>query len=109
MQAEFFRQQARSVWHHAEDADAASQRHRFGNDVISTARHIIAARSRHAAHRHDNGLFLFKQLHGPPHLFGGIGTSAARIDAEHHGLHVFIVAKTVEVVNNFRAENLLSA
>ena len=109
MQAEFLGEQTAGIGNHAEDADAARQRGGVGENLIGAAGHVIAARGSHAAHRNHYGLLGFEEFHGVPDLLGGIGAAAARVDAYHHGLHVFVLCQFVEVLYERAAHYLIVA
>ena len=107
VEAELLGEQFGGIGDHTKDADGTGQCGRFGKDVVGPAGHIVAARCRHTAHRHNHGLFLLEQLDGAPHLLTGIGAAAPRIDAQHNGFHVFVVGQSIQIAHHLRTDNLL--
>ena len=87
-------QRARDGRDHAEDADGTGDRRRIGVDAVGVHADPVTAGRGQVAHRHHHRLAGVLQADDfAPDLLGGEHLAAGRIHAQHHRLHLVVVAR----------------
>ena len=91
-QTDFVVQEALCIREGAKYANGTRQRGWVGEDVVALGRNPITTRGGVVAHRNDDRLHFLGQIQFATNDGRSHGTAARRIDAQHNGFHVLVLA-----------------